>query len=105
MVFNNKEVMVGLMDEALALEKLQQGHLCDSDWCESHEHIWRTFEQKCEDYYNKDIISAEQFDELMVVAFWHYEELKCDSDEWCEWYDETHKGYVWNHDNFYKMVD
>lgn len=100
MGFNNKEVMASLMDIALHLNKMQ-----NTFWSEQNENAWRAFERKCEDCYNNDIISAEQFDELMLVAFWDYGELKCDSEEWCEWYDETHKGYVWNHDNFYKMVE
>ena len=65
-----------LLPEALRLEE----HL-DTDWANDHVAEYDAFAEKIEAAYNRDELTAYEFDSLACTAFFDYPELKSDEDD------------------------
>lgn len=63
-------VYKALMDAAEVL-----GSLTDTDWAEEHPGAWDNFDEVIKRQYAEGNITAEQFNELAVTAFYDYFDL------------------------------
>lgn len=65
------------MEELTLIAKLLHSQL-DSDWAYENEKAYDWFANEIEKQYAEGKISAEEFDELALTAFYDYDGLKCE---------------------------